>query len=529
MLVAVWLMVGLNLVFWRSVVDGLGPLNKDSIFFIASLPIFVFIWLYLLLSLLAWGRLTKILLGGFLLVSAAASYFISSYGIVIDHSMLANVMQTDSAEVFDLLTWRLTLWMLCLGLVPVLLLSRVEVLDRGWRRETIAKLASMMLLLLCMGGIVMSQYKSYASLIRNHREVRLLLVPSNVVAAVHGYLKRAMSAPKQLVVVGDDAHRIRPASLTGKPRVTLLIVGETARAANFSLNGYARLTNIELSKLDVINFTQATSCGTATATSVPCMFQDVGRDGYKDDMASGRENLLDVLLRSGIQVLWRDNNSGCKGVCDRVPSEDVSHLEMDSACDGGECFDEVLLHGLQDYLNTLDRDTVIVLHMKGSHGPAYYKRYPAAYEIFTPTCHSSQLDSCSSSSIQNAYDNSLAYTDHVLASAIDLLMRNTERLDSAMLYLSDHGESLGENGIYLHGMPYALAPSEQVHIPMLMWISSGFQRSLGLDTRCLSQQADELVSHDNLYHSMLGLMGVSTRVYQASKDLFRGCRAQGPA
>ena len=202
---------------------------------------------------------------------------------------------------------------------------------------------------------------------------------------------------------------------------------------------------------------------------------------------------------------------------------------MDSACTGGECFDEVLLHGLQDYLDTLDRDTVIVLHMKGSHGPAYYKRYPAAYEIFTPTCHSSQLDSCSSSSIQNAYDNSLAYTDHVLASAIDLLMRNTERLDSAMLYLSDHGESLGENGIYLHGMPYALAPSEQVHIPMLMWISSGFQRSLGLDTRCLSQQADELVSHDNLYHSMLGLMGVSTRVYQASKDLFRGCRAQGPA
>ena len=525
MLVALWLMLIMNLPFWRAVVDGLGHLNQSSLFFLVSLPAFVFIWLYLLLSLLAWGCLTKPVLSLVLIVSAAASYFIDSYGIVIDYSMLANVVQTDSAEVLDLLTWRLALWMLGLGVIPVLLLSRVQLLQRGWRRETLAKLGSMALLLLCMVGIVMSLYKPYASLLRNHREVRLLLVPSNVVAAVHGYLKRELSGPKQLEVVGKDAHRIQPVSSTTRPRVTLLVVGETARAANFALNGYARNTNPELTQRDVINFTQATSCGTATAVSVPCMFQDVGRGGYKDDMAKGRENLLDVLQRAGVQVLWRDNNSGCKDVCDRVAYEDVSHLQVDGDCSGSECYDEVLLSGLQDYLDTLDRDAVIVLHMKGSHGPAYYKRYPAAFEVFTPTCADSQLDRCSRNSILNAYDNSLVYTDHVLAAAIDLLQRNAGRLDSAMLYLSDHGESLGESGVYLHGMPYALAPSEQIHIPMLMWFSSGLQRSAGLDAQCMRQRTEELVSQDNLYHSVLGLMDVQTRVYRPEKDLFKNCRA----
>ena len=524
MLVALWLMLTMNLPFWRAVVDGLGHLNQSSLFFLVSLPAFVFIWLYLLLSLLAWGRLTKLVLGLVLLVSAAASYFIDSYGIVIDYSMLANVVQTDSAEVLDLLTWRLALWMLGLGVLPVLLLSRVQLLRRGWRRETLAKLGSMALLLLCMLGIVMSLYKPYASLLRNHREVRLLLVPSNVVAAVHGYLKRELAGPQQLESVGEDARHLQAVATSAKPRVTLLVVGETARAANFSLNGYVRETNPELAKRDVINFPQATSCGTATAVSVPCMFQDVGRSGYQDDMARSRENLLDVLQRAGIQVLWRDNNSGCKDVCARVAYEDVSHLQIDAECSADECYDEVLLSGLQDYLDRLERDAVIVLHMKGSHGPAYYKRYPATFGVFTPTCDDSQLDRCSRASILNAYDNSLRYTDHVLAAAIDLLQRNAGRLDSAMLYLSDHGESLGENGVYLHGMPYALAPSEQVHIPMLMWLSAGLPRSAGLDTQCLRQRADELVSQDNLYHSVLGLMDVQTRVYQPEKDLFRTCR-----
>lgn len=522
--VALWLMLSMNAPFWHSVWTSVGGWSNGNLLFLASLPLFTLCWLYLLLSLLAWGRLTKFVLGILMLVSAAGSYFMSNYGIVIDHTMLANVIQTDQAEALELLNPQLVAWMLAFGVAPAVLISRAQLVNRGWWRDLLIKLGSLVAATLCLGVIVMSLYQPYASLIRNHREVRLLLTPSNMIAATHGYLKRTLATPVKLQVVGADAHRAASVALGGKPRVMLVVVGETARAANFSLNGYERPTNPELAKRDVINYPQASSCGTATAVSVPCMFLDVGHDHYKDSMAGHREGLLDILQRAGIQVLWRDNNSGCKGACDRVPYEDVSHLEVPDLCVDGECHDEILLHNLQHYLDQLEgRDAVVVLHMKGSHGPAYYKRYPKGFERFTPVCHSSQLDSCSRESIVNAYDNSLAYTDHVLATTIDLLKSNSDRLDTAMLYLSDHGESLGENGMYLHGVPYVMAPKEQTHIPMLLWLSEGLRIATGISHRCMQQQSTKQVSQDNLFHSVLGLMNVQTAVYQPHLDLFQSC------
>jgi lipid A ethanolaminephosphotransferase len=523
MLVALWLMLTMNLPFWHSVWQGVGGMSNDSPLFLLSLPLFVWIWLYVLLSMLAWGRLTKPVLALLVLVSAGASYFMNSYGIVIDYNMLTNMLQTDVAEATELFNGRLLLWLLLLGVLPALLISRMPTRPLAWRRELAGKLGSMAVLLGVFAVLVMSQYQPYASLIRNHREVRLMLVPSNVVGAVHGYLKRELAAPVTLEVVGADAHRISAVGVTHRPRVTVVVVGETARAANFSLNGYARPTNPELAERDVINYPQASSCGTATAVSVPCMFQDVGRTDYKESMAGNREGMLDVLQRAGVGVLWRDNNSGCKGACDRVPSEDVSHLKLAEFCADGECHDEALLHNLQAYLDSIERDSVVVLHMKGSHGPAYYKRYPAAFERFTPVCKNVQLDRCDTASIVNAYDNSLLYTDHVLAATIDLLHNNAARLDTAMLYMSDHGESLGEHGMYLHGVPYAMAPSEQTHVPMVLWFSDGMQRSSGISADCLRQQAGQPVSQDNLFHSVIGLMGVRTSVYQPQLDIFRGC------
>lgn len=519
--VAFWLMLTMNGSFWNTVWTGVGGWSNENKWFLISMPLFVLCWLFGLLSLLSWGRATKALLMLFLLISAAASYFMYSYGIVIDSTMLANTLQTDPAEATELLSWRMAGLLLLFAGLPMLLMSRVRLLQRGWKRELSGKLGGIAVALLCIGAIAATSYQSYASLVRNNREIRLMLVPSNVVAATHSYLKHQFATPLQLEVVGEDAYRLLPG---GKPKVTVVVVGETARAANFSLNGYARETNPELAARGVINFEQASACGTSTAVSVPCMFQNVGKDGYKDSMAKSREGLLDVLQRAGVNVLWRDNNSGCKGVCDRVPYEDVSHFDVPALCATGECHDEVLLQGLQAYLDSLTHDAVIVLHMKGSHGPAYYKRYPAAFKKFTPVCESNQLDRCQQSDIVNAYDNTLLYTDHVLAQIIDLLKRNSQRLDTSMLYISDHGESLGESGLYLHGLPYAMAPSEQTHIPMLMWVSRGMEKRQGITESCLEAKGKQPVSQDNLFHSVLGLMDVHTNAYHPDLDLFRTCR-----
>jgi lipid A ethanolaminephosphotransferase len=243
-------------------------------------------------------------------------------------------------------------------------------------------------------------------------------------------------------------------------------------------------------------------------------------------MARSREGLLDVLQRAGVAVLWRENNSGCKGACDRVPHEDLSHATVAGLC-GQECYDEILLHGLQAHIDRLHEDAVVVLHMKGSHGPAYYLRYPPRFEVFQPTCQTSELAGCDRTALVNAYDNSIRYTDHVLAETLALLKRNTRRFDTALLYVSDHGESLGENGVYLHGLPYVIAPDEQVHVPMLAWFSEGARAHLGLDAGCLRASAGKPHSHDELFHSVLGLHDVRTAVYRPQHDLFRECRRAG--
>jgi lipid A ethanolaminephosphotransferase len=525
LLVSLWLVAAGNGPFWQAVWRGIGGLRADNALFLASVAVFAVAWTFLLLSLFTWGRATKPMLCVIAVASAAIAYFAGTYGVLLDHNMIANIVQTDPAEALELVSWRLIGWLLLLGVAPAWIISRAQVAVRPWKRELGAKALGMAVAAIVLGGVVVMNYQHFASLLRNHRELRLMLVPYNAVAAVHSYVSRRFATPNVLQVVGADAVRTDAGTSTRKPTLTLLMIGETARAENFSLNGYARPTNPELARHHVINYPDVSSCGTSTAVSLPCMFLDVGRSGFEDTLALRREGLLDVLKRAGVAVWWRDNNSGCKGVCDRVPNEDLSRLRLPDVCRDDECYDEVLLRGLQDYIDKLDRDAVVVLHMKGSHGPAYFKRYPPAFEVFKPTCDIIQLDRCSRESIVNAYDNTLRYTDHVLGMAIDLLQNNAKRFDTAMLYVSDHGESLGEKGLYLHGIPYALAPREQTHIPMVLWLSEGLREHRGIDYACVEARRGAPLSHDNLFHTVLGLMRVRTAAYRPERDFLRGCRS----
>ncbi len=525
--VAVWMCVVLNIPFWRSAWSAAGGSTSPNLGFLLSLPVVVTLWIALALELLAWGRARKPVLAGLVLVAAAASYYMLTYGVLIDRGMVANVFQTHAAEALELLTGGFALWTLLLGIVPATIIFLVPVKRAGWRRELWRKTALLAGLAAVLAAGVLAFFPSYATLARNHRDLRLQLVPTNVLAATWSYSKRRLAAPAVLRAVGADAKaRARPPG--GRPRVLVLVVGETARAANFSLLGYGRETNPRLgAEPDLLSFGQATSCGTATAVSLPCMFLDVGREQFELEMAGTRESLLDVLQRASVKVLWRDNNSGCKGVCDRVAREEVSAKPVAQLCSAGECWDEALLSGLGQQLQRVNTDTVIVLHMKGSHGPAYYRRYPPGFEKFKPACRSTQLDRCSRESIVNAYDNSVLYTDHVLGQTIELLRSHAKAIDASMMFVSDHGESLGEKGLYLHGLPYALAPDEQKRIPFVLWVPADRTREWGLDSGCIRSQAMQRpVSHDNLYPMVLGLMGVRTSVYHSSRDVLATCRGQ---
>jgi lipid A ethanolaminephosphotransferase len=302
-----------------------------------------------------------------------------------------------------------------------------------------------------------------------------------------------------------------------------LVVGETARAANFSLGGYERETNPQLKQRGVFYFTDVRSCGTATAISVPCMFSDLPRGEFKLNQAEHRDTVLDILQRVGLPVNWVDNQSGCKKVCARVNSEQAENYHRES-CRDGECLDDALLHVLEAKLPQVARDALLVLHAMGSHGPTYFRRVTPDREVFKPTCPTERIETCSDEQIVNSYDNSIAYTDYVLGGLIDQLAAQSARIDSVLVYVSDHGESLGESGLYLHGQPYLIAPDVQKKVPMLLWFSQAAPTRLKLDVNCLKAQTHHSFSHDNLSHTLLGLAEVSTSIYRAKLDLLHSCR-----
>ena len=489
-----------------------------------------------LLSLLAWPRLIKGVLVVLLLSTGALAYFIGSYGIVFDPTMVVNMAQTDVRETRDLLSWRLLASIALLGALPAWwLLRRPAAPKQALAKRLGGNAAAFALGILAMVLLALSVFADLSSTMRNYKTIRYMVTPLNAVYSISSAALRRQAAPSgPPAVIGADA-RLLPRADGTKPPLLLLVVGETARGMNFSLNGYARPTNPELAKLPVLSLRQVTSCGTSTAASLPCMFSPLGRNAF-GDVKGAQENLLDVLQRAGLAVLWLDNQSGCKGLCDRVPNSFTAKLPEGAAplppglCDGEECFDESLLHELDKRIAALDpervkRGLVLVMHQMGSHGPAYFKRSPPDLKPFQPECRSNALQQCPREQVVNGYDNTLVTTDRLLARSIAWLHSQQARFDAGMLYVSDHGESLGENGLYLHGMPYAMAPTEQTHVPMVLWVPEDGGLATTLKPGCLNNLRDKPASHDNLFHTVMGWVGARADVYKPEWDLLAGCRS----
>jgi len=525
LIASAFLLIGCNVVLWQHLFEITGADGKGIAMRVAF-GVMILAAFNIVLTFLAFRPLLKPLLTLIFLVSAGVAYFMSQYGVMIDAGMFRNFAETNATEVRDLLSLKLFAYLLLLGVLPSFLLWKLPINYRRWHRELLSKVIVSVASVAVIGGVALANYQGLSSLFRNHHEIRLMLVPSNYIGASAGYLReQVVSAQQPFVKIGEDAQRNPDLKLQPRKSLTVLVVGESARAENFGILGYNRDTTPQLDKeAGLIAFTDVHSCGTETAVSVPCMFSNMGRKDYDASKAKNEEGLLDVLKRAGIDVIWRDNQSGCKGTCDRVTLQDVSNLKDPALCANSECRDEILLQGLQSFIDHLDKDTVLVLHQMGSHGPEYFKRYPKEYEHFTPVCESNALNNCSRESIVNGYDNTLVYTDHVLSSLIDVLRSNQDKVDTAMLYLSDHGESLGEYNLFLHGTPYMLAPEQQKHVAMLAWFSDNYQKAYSVDTHCLQMSRDKPLSQDNLFHSMLGLLEVKSKVYQSDLDMFAGCR-----
>ncbi len=516
-----------NRLFWRSAFAGRDFTGAGDWLFAAGLLVTLATLHFLILAALCNRWTVKPLLALLVVATAFASYYMTTYTVFLDPSMLRNVLRTDVKEAGELFGLGMLPHLLLYAVVPLLLLSRIRIVRDGWRPAVLRRLASLVLGVLLLAGALLTIFQDMAPLMRNNKEVRYLITPANYLYSLARVLgSDASAATRERQKIGLDATLDPSWQARKKPALFVVVVGETARAANWGLSGYARQTTPLLAEREVINFSQVTSCGTNTEVSLPCMFSVYGRKKYDEDKIRGSESLLNVLDRAGLRVLWRDNQSGCKGVCTGVETHKLDNAKVPGLCDGERCFDEVLTHDLDQVLADRQGNLVLVLHQLGNHGPSYYKRYPDAFRRYTPVCETPDLAKCEREAVVNAYDNAILYTDYVLAKTIDLLKAKSDTYDTALLYVSDHGESLGEGGLYLHGVPYSIAPKVQVEVPMALWVSPGYAQSFALDTACLAKRATQPTTHDNLFHSLLGMLDVRTSIYDAGLDIAATCRGQ---
>lgn len=515
---AVFLMAFGNAAFFSNVSEVYPP-NLKNIAFLCSLSIGFSCAIVLLLSLFCYRHTTKPLLIAVFLISSFAAYFMDTYNIIIDDTMIQNIVSTDPAEISDLITVKLIVYVLFLGLMPSAWIYKVRIVYADTRREALSRIKLFSATLGLALAVILVFGRFYASFFREHKPLRYFSNPSYYIYSTVKYLKRSIKKERlPLKPVGLDAKT--PATDTHRELI-IFVVGETARADRFSLNGYKRETNPLLEKEAVISFSNFWACGTSTALSVPCMFSIYTQSKYSDTKAQTTENVLDVLKHAGVNVLWLDNNSDSKGVAVRVRHENYKTPDKNPVCEV-ECLDEGMLAHLQTYVDDHPKgDIFIVLHQMGSHGPAYYKRYPDAFEKFKPVCKTKQLEDCSQAEIDNAYDNTILYTDYFLSKVIDWLRRNDAQFESALFYVSDHGESLGEHGVYLHGLPDFIAPDVQKQVPAIMWFGSTFDE---IDMPSLIKKRHEKYSHDYIFHTILGFMEIETSVYDKALDIVHGAQ-----
>lgn len=518
----------LNLAFYRQVFTLLPVNSLHNWLVFLSMPVVAFSVMNILTTLASFLKLDRLVISLFILLSASAQYFIWTFGVVIDRAMITNILDTTPAESFALMSGKMVL---TLGLSGVLMVAlawwiKISKAKTVWRSIAV-RLLNILVSALLIVLVAALFYKDYASVFRNNKELVKSLSPSNSIVAINSWYAHNKMDNLPLVNIGEDA--VQKPEMHSGPRknLTILVLGETSRAQNFSLGGYERETNPRLKQDDVIYFANTTSCGTATAVSVPCMFSNMPRAHFDEELAHHQEGVLDILQRAGIRVLWNDNDGGCKGACDRVPHQNVTDLNLTGQCIDGECYDEVLFHNLESYIDNLQQDGIIVLHTIGSHGPTYYNRYPAEFKKFTPTCDTNEIQSCTQQQLTNTYDNTILYIDYIVDKAIKLLQSKQDKFTTSLVYLSDHGESLGENGVYLHGLPWSIAPETQKHVPMLLWLSEDYQQRYGVSSQCLQQRAKtDPYSQDNLFSTLLGLLGVDTHEYQATDDILTPCRSE---
>lgn len=433
----------------------------------------------------------KWLIALFFNISAISVYFINTYGVIIDRSMIGNVLNTDYEESTSFLSFGLLLYIVFLGILPSILLFKFEIIRPKLKRFTLHAV----LTLIFLGFISFANSSNWLWIDKNSKTLGGLVMPWSYVVNTSRYYSYINRKEKKQILLPNATIK------NDEKSVVVLVIGESARSNNFSLYGYEKNTNPLLSQIKNLKHFKAESCATYTTEGVKCILD------YKNTNKL-YEILPNYLYRNDVEVIWKTTNWGEPTISvEKFQNKDF----LRKNCEGPNCgYDEILLNGLNDQILASEKNKIlVVLHSSTSHGPTYYKKYPKQFEKFTPVCKSVELGDCTQQELINAYDNTILYTDYILASLIDNLKQLNE-YKTSMIFVSDHGESLGESNLYMHGMPTSLAPKEQLDIPFMVWTSE--------NSRTIKESQE--YSQHNIFHSVLDFLAVDSPVYEKDMSIF---------
>lgn len=466
--------------------------DSNGIAIIISFAILMLAADYLLYyTLLYAGRIAgKAIIAFTLIANAISLYFINTYEVLITDMMMGNVFNTRYSEASEFISVSAMAYTLLLGIMPCIFLFAKRTGYSTFRQFLINTGASLLTII----AILLVNMHNTLWIDRNSHEIGSLLLPwSYTVNSVRYYNKEKRRNRKEIIL--PDVQKA-----TASRDLCVLIIGESARKENFSLYGYRRNTNPLLAKDSVMTF-EASSAATYTTAAVKAIL---------DHKSTGKlyEILPNYLYRAGVDVIWRSCNWGEPPLhIEKVYNKKVL-TGMFPHCDAR--YDAILLEGLEEDIISCEKTKqLIVLHCSTSHGPTYNKKYPEEFEIFTPVCESVEISTADHEELVNAYDNTILYTDYLIHSVIDILKGFPDRR-CCMIFVSDHGESLGENNLFMHGMPMGIAPKEQFEIPFIVWLS---------DKGTTTKELDRIGQY-HVFHSVMNYFGMESPVYNENFNIF---------
>tara|TARA_B100000780_G_scaffold175644_1_gene123018 strand:+ start:3719 stop:5242 length:1524 start_codon:yes stop_codon:yes gene_type:complete len=483
-----------HLPIYRFTLENLNYKGIDRNFMISSLAILIISVnaLVIYISLFFSRFISKLLMVLFANLNAIAIYFINTYNVIIDKSMIGNILNTNIDESTSFFSFNLVLYIFFLGIIPSFLIVKSKIIKVEFKKL----LKHVVLIIIFIISLIYVNSSNWLWIDKNSKSLGGLVMPWSYVVNTYRFYYHKSQQNKEQILLPN-------ATVTNeKKSIVVLVIGESARRKNFSLYGYDKETNPLLAQTENLYSFKANSCATYTTGGVKCILE------HKNS-SQLYEILPNYLFRNKIEVFWRTTNWG-------EPTVNIKNFEnredLKKICQGEECnYDEILLMGLKEkILGSKKNKILLILHTSTSHGPTYYKKYPSRFNKFLPVCKTVELAKCTQEELINAYNNTIFYTDYILSTLIESLKQLNE-YNSSMFYVSDHGESLGEKNLYMHGIPSSIAPKEQLEIPFIVWLSD--------DSKELKN--NEVLSQHNVFHSVLDFLAIDSPIYDEDMSIFK--------